>query len=156
MGWCRRYLSLGVVAFLAAGAAGCSRAASQSAVSDSGIDGLVLLAPTCAVQPAGDPCVRPYQATISIRREPAGSLITSVHSSATGRFNVALAPGRYLLVPRSSRVYPRSSLRTVIVRGHRYTRVTVVFDSGIRGAVRLLPGVICANPVGCPRGISSG
>jgi len=156
MGWCRSYLSLGVVVLLAAGAAGCARAASQSAVSDSGIDGLVLLAPTCAVQPAGDPCVRPYQATIGIRSEPAGTLINSVHSSATGRFSVALAPGRYLLVPRSPGVYPRSSPRTVVVREHTHTRVTVVFDSGIRGAVRVPPGLTCANPVGCPPGISSG
>jgi hypothetical protein len=55
-----------------------------------------------------------------------------VHSSATGHFRIALAPGRYLLQPQNGHPYPRSSPQLVSVRSHRYTSVQINYDSGIR------------------------
>lgn len=99
---------------------------------DSGIRGRVLAGPTCPVQRVGHPCVRPYQATIAIRRGPTSRLAATIRSSATGRFTVALAPGRYLLVPQTGRLYPRSPPQTATVRPHRYTSVLISYDTGIR------------------------
>lgn len=76
---------------------------------DSGIRGRVVLGPTCPLQRIGQSCVRPYQTKITIRVEPSGRLAARVRSSTDGRFTVALAPGRYRLVPQMGRPYPRSS-----------------------------------------------
>lgn len=99
---------------------------------DSGISGEVRIAPTCPVERPGKVCERPYQATITIRREPTRTLVTRVQSSATGHFRIALAPGRYLLIPKNGRPYPRSSPQIATVRSHRYTAVRISYDSGIR------------------------
>ena len=99
---------------------------------DSGIRGYVLYGPTCPVQRPGQTCERPYQASIAIRREPAGTLVTRVRSGAGGRFTAHLAPGTYLLVPRNGRPYPHAASQTVSVRRHAFTAVTIHYDSGIR------------------------
>jgi hypothetical protein len=99
---------------------------------DSGIRGRVLLGPTCPVQRIGQTCSRPYQATITIRAEATGKLVARVRSSATGGFSVPLAPGGYRLVPQTGRPYPRSSPQTATVHSHRYTKVVISYDSGIR------------------------
>jgi hypothetical protein len=105
---------------------------SRSRHLDSGIRGRVLLGPTCPVQRIGQTCVRPYQATITIRSEATGKLIARVRSSATGRFRIPLAPGTYLLAPQTGRPYPRSSPLTATVHGDRYASVVISYDSGIR------------------------
>jgi hypothetical protein len=99
---------------------------------DSGLHGHVLYGPTCPVERAGHSCVRPYQATISILREPTRRLVATARSAADGRFSVRLLPGRYLLEPQSGRPYPRSTPQTVTVHAHRYSTVTISYDSGIR------------------------
>jgi len=99
---------------------------------DSGVRGRVLYGPTCPVQRVGESCTRPYQATIVIRREPSNRVLTRTRSSLRGNFSVRLAPGRYLLVPQSGRPYPRSQPQTIAVHPHRYTFVTIRYDSGIR------------------------
>jgi hypothetical protein len=99
---------------------------------DSGIRGRVLLAPTCPVQRVGQTCSRPYLATITIRTEATGKLVARVRSSATGRFSIPLATGRYRLVPQTGRPYPRSSPQAITVYSHRYTSVVISYDSGIR------------------------
>jgi ribosome modulation factor len=108
------------------------RAASRGQQPDSGITGKVMIEPTCPVERPGKVCERPYQTTITIRREPKGTLVARVQSSATGQFRIALAPGRYLLIPQNGRPYPRSSPRLVTVHNHRYTTVLISYDSGIR------------------------
>jgi hypothetical protein len=85
---------------------------SLSSHPDSGIRGRVLLGPTCPVQRIGQPCVRPYQATITIRNQATGKLVARVRSSTNGRFRLPLAPGDYLLVPQTGRPYPREGLTT--------------------------------------------
>jgi hypothetical protein len=106
--------------------------AGRSTHLDSGVRGQVVYGPTCPVRRPGHACVRPYQATISILSRPTTRLITRARSSRDGRFSIALAPGRYLLVPRGGRPYPRSSPQAVTVRPHRYTSVIINYESGIR------------------------
>lgn len=99
---------------------------------DSGVRGLVLIGPTCPVQRPGHSCVRPYKDLISVRREPGGEVIARVHSKADGRFIVLLRVGRYLLQPRNGTPFPRAQSQAITVRRHRFTTVTISFDSGIR------------------------
>ena len=125
-------LVLPIVALLGAGGAAASPAAFHSRDSKSGISGRVVIGPTCPVQRAGQTCVCPYQAMIAIRRPRTSRLVTRVRSSASGHFRVALAPGRYRLVPQGGPGRARSSPRTITVRSDRYTQVVISFDSGIR------------------------
>jgi hypothetical protein len=99
---------------------------------DAGIRGLVLYGPTCPVQRVGQSCERPYQATISIRRQPSHKLVVRAHSGADGRFTVRLRPGRYELEPTNGIPFPRASAQTVTVQAHHFTSVSINFDSGIR------------------------
>lgn len=92
----------------------------------------MLYGPTCPVERPGHACTRPYQATIRILREPAHKLLTTARSAADGRFSVRLAPGSYVLEPQGGRPFPRSRPQTVTVRAHRFTSVTINYDSGIR------------------------
>jgi hypothetical protein len=118
---------------LAGGALAFTAALPGSAASpSSGISGLVLYGPTCPVQRVGQSCTRPYEATITVRREPGRRFIARVRSSSSGHFTLRLPPGRYLLVPRSGVPYPRGSSITVVVRRHHYASVTIRYDSGIR------------------------
>ena len=98
----------------------------------SGVRGRVLYGPTCPVQRVGQSCVRPYQATISVRGGGTKGQVARTRSSSTGYFSVPLAPGRYLLVPQMRQPFPRGSPQWVIVHRHRYTSVTITYDSGIR------------------------
>lgn len=99
---------------------------------DSGIRGHVLYGPTCPVQRAGQNCTRPYQATITVRREPSNIIVARVRSAGDGSFSLRLRPGRYVLQSQSGRPYPRSSPQTVTVQSDHNTAVTIRYDSGIR------------------------
>jgi hypothetical protein len=80
----------------------------------------------------GQSCIRPYQASITILREPTDKVVATVRSGLDGRVSLRLAPGRYLLVPRSGRPFPRSRRQIVTVYAHRFTTATINYDSGIR------------------------
>jgi hypothetical protein len=98
----------------------------------SGVRGKVLYGPTCPVERAGESCVRPYEATFRILRRATHDVVARTRSDMDGRFRVHLAPGRYIIVPASGRPYPRASPEPVVIRPHEFTRVTIMFDSGIR------------------------
>lgn len=118
--------ALGATAMLLAGTAG------GAPRPDSGIRGMVWYGPTCPVARPSQTCERPYTALITIKRQPAGSLAARVRSGSDGRFTVRLNPGSYLLQPRNGKPYPRAQSQTVAVHRHRFTSVTIRFDSGIR------------------------
>jgi hypothetical protein len=120
-------IALAVVSISGSGVAG---AGTQQL--DSGISGEVRIGPTCPVERPGKVCEKPYQATITIRREPTRTLVARVQSSASGHFRIGLAPGRYLVVPQNGRPYPRSSPQIATVHSHRYTALRISYDSGIR------------------------
>ena len=109
-----------------------NRPAAFDASLDSGLRIHVLYGPTCPVQRVGESCARPYQASIRIVREPANRTLTTVRSSSDGRVSVRLRPGRYLLKPQTGHPFPRAVAETVTVHPHRFTTVTVSYDSGIR------------------------
>jgi hypothetical protein len=94
--------------------------------------GLVLYEPTCPVERPGHPCTRPYAAWITIRREPKGTFVTHVHAGSDGRFTARLRAGHYVLVPRNGKPFPRAQSQHASVHRHRFTDVTIHFDSGIR------------------------
>jgi hypothetical protein len=55
-----------------------------------------------------------------------------VHAGSDGRFTARLRPGHYLLVPRNGKPFPRAQTQKVVVQRHRFTAVTIHFESGIR------------------------
>jgi hypothetical protein len=118
-----------VLATLIAAALLC--AACAPAPSDSGIRGLVTIGPVSPVQQQGEPGATPYSARIVVRRSGGGTA-AEVKSGADGRFSVNLAPGSYVLEPQSPAVMPFAKPQEVTVDPHRFTEVTVQYDSGIR------------------------
>lgn len=98
---------------------------------DSGINGLVTIGPISPVERPGVPNDAPYQATIVVKNAD-GHTVATVKSGADGRFSVNLAPGTYALEPESSGLLPSAQPQQVTVEPHRYTEVTVPYDSGIR------------------------
>jgi hypothetical protein len=107
---------------------------SSAGVTDSGVRGKVAIGPTCPVVIEGDPSCedQPYEATIRILRE--GRLVARARSGEDGRFRRRLEPGRYVLDPvePNGTGPPTAGSRVVRVYRHRFTFVTIAFDSGIR------------------------
>jgi len=98
----------------------------------SGIEGLVLLGPTCpGPQRQGQSCERPYEATITVLDQQ-GHEVTQVRTAVDGTFRLQLAPGTYTLRPRSPGLLPRASEQEVTVEPGRLTRVDIRYDTGIR------------------------
>jgi hypothetical protein len=137
----RSALLLAVVALVAAcgpasgGNPSASPAVSPSpALTGSGIEGTVMLGPTCPVQRSGQPpCEVPVATTVEIL-DPAGSTVASVQSGSDGRFRAGLPPGEYRVLAR-----PTSTGRGMVgapvdvtVPPGGYVTVTVTLDTGIR------------------------
>jgi hypothetical protein len=106
-------------------------AACTPAPSDSGIKGLVTIGPVSPVQQQGESGVALYAARIIVRRASGGK-VAEIESGADGRFSVNLVPGRYVLEPQSTGALPFAGPQEVTVEPHRFTEVTVQYDSGIR------------------------
>jgi hypothetical protein len=118
---------------LFAGLIACGGGAASPAT-DSGIEGLVLIGPTCPVEQAGQDCDdEPYAGSVKIIEASSGKVVTTVRSDDDGKFRVPLAPGSYRLEPvAASGGIPYGKPIDVVVRPHMYAAVTVSFDSGIR------------------------
>jgi hypothetical protein len=104
------------------------------APADTGIEGVMLIGPTCPVQRINSPCPdRPFAGEVSVR-DQSGSQVADVHADSGGHFRVAVAPGTYELVPVSPRpgVPPFGRPQTVTVVSGQYAQVTIEYDSGIR------------------------
>ncbi len=102
-----------------------------SVPTDSGIAGLVTIGPVSPVEQPGVTNEAPYQATIVVRNAD-GDAVATVESGKDGRFTVNLAPGAYVLEPQSPGSLPFAEPQEVTVEPHRFTEVTVPYDSGIR------------------------
>jgi hypothetical protein len=122
-----------LVAVVFAGLIACGGGAAAPAT-DSGIEGLVLIGPTCPVEQVGQECDdKPYAGAIKIVDASSGEVVTTMRSGDDGRFRVALPPGSYRLEPvPASGGLPYGKPIDVLVRPHTYEEVTVSFDSGIR------------------------
>src|SRR5262245_12064050 len=105
-------------------------------LSDSGIEGEVLLGPMCPVVEPDRPCPdKPFEASIKVQDQDNRSNRLTVRSGKDGRFRVKLAPGRYQLTPISPNPgappHAPPPLSLTVVSG-KYTHVTIRYDSGIR------------------------
>ena len=104
------------------------------AVATSGAYGSVTVGPSCPVQREGVPCPdRPLAATL-LFRNTAGVEVARALSDATGFYSVALAPGRYTIVPFTpgGATLPRGIPRDVEVAAREWVVAHVSYDSGIR------------------------
>jgi hypothetical protein len=105
---------------------------------NSGISGLVVAAPTCAlerVSPAPGCTPRPLIATVRVWPSGERARAESVRSGSYGHFSVALSPGEYTLegAPQAASPFPRPPrpLQVQVSRG-RFTTITLTYDTGIR------------------------
>ena len=100
---------------------------------DSGIAGRVTIGPTCPVQQINNTCPdKAYQATLTVLASDGRDKVIQFQTDVNGYFQVALAPGQYILHPESPDVMPHAADIPFVVNAHQFTRVDVVYDSGIR------------------------
>ena len=101
---------------------------------DSGITGKALVGPMCPVMVEGQECPdQPYQATITVDSLE-GRKIAQFQTDEQGNFTVQLAPGEYILHPETpeGKLFPFANEQRFIVLPGEYTRLIVLYDSGIR------------------------
>jgi hypothetical protein len=101
---------------------------------DSGVRGRAVIGPTCPVQrvPPDPSCrPRPLATKIAVLRASDRKRMATTRSGRDGRFNVRLRPGRYYL-RGAGRGRPLARPMLVVVHAHRFAKVTLSFDSGIR------------------------
>ena len=101
---------------------------------DSGITGKALVGPMCPVVREGEECPdQPFQATITVKSLE-GRKIVQFQTDEQGNFKVPLAPGEYILHPETpeGRPLPFASEQQITVKPGEFTRITVMYDSGIR------------------------
>lgn len=109
-----------------------SCASPETPPSDSGIEGQVLIGPTCPVVREGEECQdQPYQATLTVN-SPKGERIVQIQTEEDGLFKIPLAPGEYILHPETPNVLPFAGDQSFVVEPGKFTQVIVNYDSGIR------------------------
>jgi hypothetical protein len=101
---------------------------------DSGITGKALIGPMCPAMFEGQECPdQPYQATITVN-SPEGREIVQFQTDEDGNFMIPLLPGEYILIPETpeGKPYPFADQQSFVVLSGEFTRIIVVYDSGIR------------------------
>ena len=81
--------------------------------------------------PEGTPCIEPYEATLAIL-DANDVQVATLRSGRDGRFEVALPPGDYLVVPQAGDPLPVAEPVAVTVIDGRFEEIQVNYDSGIR------------------------
>ena len=98
----------------------------------SGLHGLVTRGPITPVCSVDQPCDEPA-ANVQLVFVRNGVVVSRVRTSATGKYRLALSPGRYAVrlpgKPGLGRIVKPQTAR--VLRG-RYTRVDFSIDTGIR------------------------
>jgi hypothetical protein len=99
----------------------------------SGIEGQVLIGPTCAgpVRVESNCEDQPYQTTLTVT-SPKGERIVQIKTDEEGRFKVPLVAGVYILHPESPNTLPFAGEQRVTVEEGKFTQVIVNYNSGIR------------------------
>jgi len=106
--------------------------------SGSGIRGRVVASPTCPVErlPPDPRCApRGLAAIVRVYRLSDRHTVARLRTDRAGRFRVRMRGGRYGVSarPAAGGPFPRCSQpATAIVHKGRYTRVTIMCDTGIR------------------------
>jgi hypothetical protein len=102
---------------------------------DSGVEGTVTIGPSCPVlrDPPDPGCAdKPYAAELIVQTASDKREVGRTMSTASGKFHIGLAPGKYVLVPVGGRIYPQASPQEFVVAAGVFTKVDIQFDSGIR------------------------
>jgi hypothetical protein len=101
----------------------------------SGIQGTVLLGPTCPVErmPPDPSCAdKPYATTIVVHHAGASAVFATATSDATGAFKISLPPGSYTLTAGSGSMLPRCASVNAEVAPTGYVTAHISCDTGIR------------------------
>jgi Immunoglobulin-like domain of bacterial spore germination len=113
-----------------------SGASSTGENGSSGINGQVVLGPTCPVEhvPPDPACApRPYQTSIRITQEATPTVAyKTISTDASGTFSVVLPPGAYTLTPQGGNPFPRCADSSAIVTAGAFQMLTLTCDTGIR------------------------
>jgi hypothetical protein len=115
------------------GGAGPTASLSPSST-NTGIRGTVLIGPRCPdPKPPTRLCLEPYSARLVII-DTQGDPVAEATSDANGRFELALPPGLYTIVPAppGADPFPSSEAIPVQVGEDDYTQVEIRYDTGIR------------------------
>ncbi len=105
---------------------------SLSISTDTGLVGIVVRGPVEPVCRSGTTCTAPFGAGFSVRQ--GDRVVLTFRSDASGRFEVRLAPGTYLVVPDPDApiISPGSQVKQVVVGTAELTHVQLEFDTGLR------------------------
>ena len=109
----------------------------ESPVAPSGIQGTVVLGPTCVTgaSPGEDapvPCLTPYSAQLVVL-DSENKVVARVTSGADGTFSVEVDPGEYVVTPATgSDSYPIANPVSVVVSAGQFAQVEINYDTGIR------------------------
>ena len=99
-----------------------------------GLSGYTLIAAPCPGPLTDEPCPdQPLRASFEVL-DAQNKVVARFESDDEGRFQLALPPGSYTIVPEASAPLfnARNQYRPVTVQGQTITEVTLRFDSGMR------------------------
>jgi len=102
---------------------------------NTGIEGQVLIGPTCPVVQQGNECPdKPYQATLTVLDSSGTREIARFQTDTEGRFRLPIAPGNYILRPETpeNMPLPIAPEQNFTVTDGQFTQISVTYDSGIR------------------------
>ena len=130
---------LAAMLILLAGLVACSTPAAGSPEPDdeTAVRGIVVAGPTCPVvtdPPDPDCADRPVAGAVLVVVDAAGEEVARIASAADGTFAVALAPGRYRIVPQpvAGLMGTASQLDVTVEVGEPPDELTIAYDTGIR------------------------
>jgi hypothetical protein len=105
-----------------------------SEAEDAGVRGIAFIGPTCPVErePPDPSCADRPLARAVIRAQRGGRVAGETRTDARGRFRLRLSPGRYQLYTSGGIAPFAAPVATARVVSHRFTRLELHVDSGIR------------------------
>lgn len=106
----------------------------DKSLNESGIEGTVLRGPMCPVIREDDPCPdQPFSALFYVFNNE-GAKVATFQTDEQGEFRVDLSPGEYTIIPDESApiIFPTRQTKDVTVNSGSFTKVTLIFDTGIR------------------------
>ncbi len=103
---------------------------------NSGVEGVVMLGPTCPVMREGDnSCAdKPYATNIQVIAvgSPNSSPFATVESDKQGKYKIILPPGEYALQAVGGAVMPRCETKNITIEPAKIIKVNLSCDTGIR------------------------
>jgi Carboxypeptidase regulatory-like domain len=95
------------------------------------VTGMVAAGPVAPVARPGMPATRAVPgATVEALRE--NQVMATAYTDKTGRFELTLQPGTYLIRAQSDKYLSRQTSKTVTLSGGKHLTINLVLDTGIR------------------------